>query len=100
MNVRMKSRVERGANAMRGPLEFALTPGEREKVRTLCKHSGSSESGVALVITLTLLSVITFMAVTFLVVSRSEQGSVGSATDQNTATLSADAGFEHAKMRL
>ena len=35
------------------------------------------EQGVALVITLILLSVITFMAVTFLVFSRSEKGAVG-----------------------
>jgi Tfp pilus assembly protein PilX len=40
------------------------------------------DHGVALVITLVLLSVITFMAVTFLVVSRSQHGSVATETDQ------------------
>ena len=43
--------------------------------------------GVALIITLILLAVITFMAITFLVVSRSEKGSVSVSTDQLTARL-------------
>ena len=41
-----------------------------------------SQRAVALVITLLLLSVITFMAVTFLVVSRSQHGSVTTETDR------------------
>src|SRR6059036_3053056 len=57
-------------------------------------------SGVALVITLILLSVITFMAVTFLVVSRSEHGSVDTTIDATTARLAKDTGFEAAKLRL
>ena len=55
-----------------------------------------SERAVALVITLLLLSVITFMAVTFLVISRSEKGAVTTATDQAIARLAADTGFEQA----
>ena len=55
-----------------------------------------SQKGVALVITLILLSVITFMAITFLVVSRSEKGSVSTQTDQTVARLAADAGRERA----
>jgi len=47
--------------------------------------AGRSERGIALIITLILLSVITFMAVTFLVVSRSEHGSVATTTDQAAA---------------
>ena len=46
-----------------------------------------SERGVALVITLVLLTVITFMAVTFLVVSSSQHGSVTTETEQATARL-------------
>src|SRR5260221_600044 len=59
-----------------------------------------SESGIALVITLILLSVITFMAVTFLVVSRRERGAVTTMTDQANATFAADAAVERAKAQL
>src|SRR2546423_1152018 len=63
--------------------------------------SGNKQSsGIALVITLILLSVITFMAVTFLVVSRSEHGSVATTTDQTTARLANDAAMERALSQL
>ena len=55
-----------------------------------------SQKGVALVITLILLSVITFMAITFLVVSRNEKGSVSTQTDLTIARLAADTGRERA----
>jgi hypothetical protein len=55
------------------------------------------QTGVALVVTLLLLSIITFMAVTFLVVSRSQRGSVVTDTDQEIARLAADTAFERAK---
>lgn len=58
------------------------------------------ERGVALVITLVLLSVITFMAIAFLVLSRAERGAVTTATDQAMAKLAADAGLERAKAEL
>ena len=58
------------------------------------------ERGVALVITLVLLSVITFMAVTFLVVSRSQHGSVTTETDQAIARLAADTARERAIAEL
>src|SRR5512133_2592581 len=60
----------------------------------------SSERGMALVITLILLAVITFMAVTFLVISRSERGAVTTTTDATIARLGADSALEHAKMDL
>src|SRR5207249_3157420 len=59
-----------------------------------------SQEAVALVVTLLLLSVITFMAVTFLVVSRNEKGSVTQTTDHAVAGLAADAGLEKAKVDL
>jgi hypothetical protein len=59
-----------------------------------------SERGVALVITLVLLSVITFMAVTFLVVSRSQHGSVVTETEQAIARLAADTARERAIAQL
>ena len=48
-----------------------------------------SQRGIALVITLILLSVITFMAVTFLVVSRHEAEQVDTTTQQNVAKFAA-----------
>ena len=63
-------------------------------------HPAPSERGVALVITLVLLSIITFMTVTFLVVSRSQQGAVTTDTDQAIARLAADSALEHAKAQL
>ncbi len=59
-----------------------------------------SQSGVALVVTLLLLSIITFMAVTFLVVSRSQKGSVATETDQAIARLAADMARERAKAEI
>ena len=47
-----------------------------------------------------LLSVITFMAVTFLVVSRSQHGSVATETDQAIARLAADTARERAIAQL
>ncbi|MEI6566795.1 MAG: hypothetical protein WCR20_08960 [Verrucomicrobiota bacterium] len=56
-----------------------------------------SRRGVALVITLVLLSVITFMAIAFLVLSRGEKSSVTTTTEQMMAKLAADTGVERAK---
>jgi hypothetical protein len=60
--------------------------------------SNRSERGVALVITLILLSIITFMAITLLVVTRSEKNSVSTTAEQNTAALMNDAAIENFKM--
>ncbi len=59
-----------------------------------------SQRGVALVVTLLLLSIITFMVVTFLVVSRSQKGSVVTETDQAIARLGADMALERAKAAI
>ena len=58
------------------------------------------QRGVALVITLLLLAVITFMAVTFLVVSRNEHGNVATQTDLNTAKFAADAALARAEIEM
>src|ERR1041385_1257073 len=73
---------------------------QQSKVQSPKSKVGTTERGVALVITLILLSVITFMAVTFLVVTRSEKGSVSEEADQTTAKNVADEGLEYAKMQL
>ena len=63
-------------------------------------RSTHSQRGVALVITLVLLSVITFMAVTFLVVSRGQHGAVATETDQQIARFAADTARERAIAEL
>jgi len=61
---------------------------------------GSAERAVALVITLIMLSVITFMAIAFLVLTRGERSSVGTATDQSIARLAADNALERVQAEL
>src|SRR5262245_35663310 len=60
----------------------------------------SRQRGVALVITLIMLSVITFMAVTFLAVSRREAGSVRVTGDQTTAKFAVENALERVKAEL
>jgi hypothetical protein len=60
----------------------------------------SSQQGVALVITLIMLSVVTVMAVIFLGVSRRERAAVSVTTDFTTARLMADAALARAQGEL
>jgi hypothetical protein len=60
----------------------------------------TSEKGVALIITLIMLAVITFMATTFLVLSRRERNAVTQTTDQTVARFTADTALEQAKFAL
>jgi hypothetical protein len=60
----------------------------------------AAERGVALVISLIMLSVITFMAIAFLVLSRGERSSVSTATDQALARLAADNALERAQVEV
>ena len=61
-------------------------------------RSGSrAQRGIALVVTLILLTVITFLAVAFLFLSRRERGSVGVAVDQTVSRLATEAATERAK---
>src|SRR5258708_2019377 len=59
-----------------------------------------SQNGVALVITLILLSVTLVMAVAFLFISRREQGSVATQTDAATARYAADAALANAEAQI
>src|ERR1039457_4955591 len=59
-----------------------------------------SEEGVALVITLILLSVVTFMAITFLALSRRERSAVSTVTDTASARLAADAALANAEAQV
>ncbi len=56
--------------------------------------------GVALVVTVILISVITFLTIAFLALSRRERGGVTTAYDQVTARLAADAALERAQAEI
>ena len=62
--------------------------------------SNSSERGVALIVTLILLSIITFMAVTFLVVSRHGAEQVTTITQQDIAQDAAKSAVDQAEARI
>lgn len=68
--------------------------------RFLALRHSRGQAGVALVVTLILLSVITFMAIAFLVLSHREQSSVVTTTDQTLARLAADTGLERAQAEM
>src|SRR5438477_643894 len=74
---------------------FNLQRGDHAHTLTR-SHAPTPQSAVALVITLILLAVITFMAVTFLVVSRGEKTSVGTAGEQTAAKLAMQAALDTA----
>ncbi len=76
---------------MKFPVHLSTLPAADASAR-----SPRRERGIALVITLLLLAVITFMTVTFLVVSRSEQGNVATATDLTVAQNAANSGTQRA----
>src|SRR5215472_12385995 len=59
-----------------------------------------AERGIALVITLIMLAVITFMAVTFLVLATRERNSTTGATDQKIASMAADTAQSRAMAEL
>lgn len=59
-----------------------------------------SQQGVALVVTLILLSIITFLAVAFLALSRRERGAVTTTTEQTLSRLAANAALERAKAQV
>jgi hypothetical protein len=60
------------------------------------KARSNSEKGMALIITLMMLAIVTFMAVIFLSISRRERTSVKISEEQNTARQMADAGTARA----
>lgn len=68
--------------------------------RSIAVPRSASRRGIALVITLLMLSVVTITAVTFLAVSRRERASVGTFAEQIDARFLAEAGLRHAQGRL
>jgi hypothetical protein len=89
------------SNAPTSPRSNVLTP-QRFNVLTFQRSNARAPRarGVALVITLILLSIITFMAVTFLVVSTAERRSVSNETDQNVALEAAKGAADRAIAEL
>src|SRR5277367_6468940 len=63
-------------------------------------NSQPPERGIALVITLILLSVTLVMAVAFLAISRRERGSVTTETDTTTSKLAADSALANAQAQV
>jgi len=59
-----------------------------------------SRHGVALIITIILLGVVTFMAIAFLALSRRERGAVTTVTDTASARLAADAALASAEAQI
>ena len=60
----------------------------------------TAERGIALIITLILLSVTLVMAIAFLAISRRERGSVTTSTDTATARLAADSALASAEAQI
>ncbi|HXR03988.1 MAG TPA: hypothetical protein VN836_04695, partial [Verrucomicrobiae bacterium] len=85
--------------------DLRFTIGEKSAKAASFNHQSSiinrkSQSGMALVITLILLSVTLIMAVAFLAVSRRERNAVTTTTDTATARLAADAALANAKAQI
>jgi hypothetical protein len=91
MKLNFKQAVGRRASGVEGRKQFWLsTLGSRP----------SAKSGIALVITLILLSVTLVMAIAFLAISRRERGSVTTSTDTATARLAADSALANAEAQI
>ncbi len=60
--------------------------------------AASRQQGIALVITLIMLAIITFMAIAFLVLSSGQRNAVVSQTDQNIARFASDAAQQRAML--
>jgi hypothetical protein len=76
------------------------TRGGTGAVPSLVTRHQSRQSGVALVVTIIMISVITFLTIAFLALSGREKGATKTATDQVTARLEADRAMERAKVEL
>ncbi len=64
------------------------------------KPTSCRRSGVVLVITLILLSVITFTAITFVILARREKGAVATSTDQTISKLAAETALERVQAEI
>src|SRR5664279_6022572 len=76
----------------------SVMPAIANRKSSIANHK--SQGGVALVITLILLSVTLVMALAFLAISGHERGSVTTQTDTATTRLAADAGLAAAEAQI
>jgi hypothetical protein len=81
-------------------LNFIFDVGSSEFDVRCFRSSRHPQRGVALIITLILLSVVTFMAITFLALSRRERSAVTTVTDTASARLAADAALANAEAQV
>ncbi|MCX6895097.1 MAG: hypothetical protein NTZ16_06285, partial [Verrucomicrobia bacterium] len=83
-------------------LKFQKLKAESRKLKSAaslpCRNL--AEAGIALVITLIMISVIAFMAITFLVLSQRERGSVSVIASQTDARLAAETALQTATAKL
>ena len=92
MKIRLNTTVE-----SRGP----RAEGQKcVRLSTLDSRLSTARSGVALIITLILLSVVTFMAVAFLSLSQRERGAVATVTDTAGARMAADTALANAEAQI
>ncbi len=82
-------------NRMNGPARFPRLSAP-PALNTALPAANRQERGVALVITLIMLAMVTFMATAFLVLSRRERGVVKVSVDQTTAALMAQTASDQA----
>jgi hypothetical protein len=82
------------------PSSGAATDDSRTGAQRYCARGRARSKGVALVVTLLMLSVITFMAVAFLAVSRRERASVTGSLNQADAQTMADAALARAQTEI
>ncbi|MGH7939842.1 MAG: hypothetical protein ACREFR_02065, partial [Limisphaerales bacterium] len=92
----MKTRGRTTENGRTRRGQTGLAPADRAATR----HQRKSQSGIALIITLILLSVTLVMAIAFLAISRRERGSVSTTEDTATAKFAADAALARAEFRI
>ncbi len=74
--------------------------GRRSGLHAFKTRASDSQRGVALVVTLVMLSIVTFMTVVFLGISRRERTSVKVTEDQGTARLMADTALARAQAQV
>jgi hypothetical protein len=96
----MKARVHNSEGGD-GPLGRPRTPAPRQSAVGAGRGvPTSTQRGVALVITLILLSIITFMAITFLVISRHASEAVTTVTQQAIASQAAQSAAQQAEANI
>ena len=88
------------ANSLGGDLRTPLGSARFEVLPPPFTRPGRHQRGVALIVTVIMLSVITFLAVAFLALMGREKGSVKTATDQTVAKLASDTALDRAKGEL